>query len=49
MAIKTRKFREGIANMAGVHEKNVQQAVVVVIEERDPARHGFDQIFSGGR
>jgi len=34
--------------MAGVHEKNVQQAVRYVVEEGDPAGHGFDQIFSGG-
>jgi len=49
MAIEARKSGQGIANMAGVHEKNVQQAIVIVVEEGDAAGHGLDQVFSGGR
>src|ERR1700722_9315287 len=33
-----------VANAAAVHEENVQQTVVVVIEERYPSRHGFNQM-----
>ena len=49
MAIEARELGQGIPNMAGVYEENVQQAVVVVIEERDSPGHGLDQVFSGGR
>ena len=49
MAIEAREFGQGIPNMARVHKKNVQQAVVVVIEERDSPGHRLDQIFSGCR
>src|ERR1700723_1798365 len=34
------------ANAAAVHEENVQQTVVVVIEECYPSRHGFNQMLS---
>ena len=35
--------------MAGIHEKYIQQAVVIVVQERDASWHGLDQVFSGGR
>src|ERR1700723_2783951 len=36
-----------VANASAIHEENVQQTVVVVIEECDPSRHGFNQMLPG--
>jgi hypothetical protein len=49
MAIEARKSGLRISNMAGIHKKNVQQAVVIVVQERDASGHGLDQVFSGSR
>ena len=37
-------FGCGIAERRAVHEKNIQPPIVVVVEQRDPCTHGFDQI-----
>ena len=34
--------------MACIHEKNVEQAVIVVVEQRHSAGHGLDQVLAGG-
>jgi hypothetical protein len=49
MAIEAGKSGEGISNMPGVDKENVQQAVVIVVQERDASGHGLDQVFSGSR
>jgi hypothetical protein len=49
MAIEVREPGQGISNTAGIHKKYVQQAVVVVVQERDASGHGLNQVFSGGR
>src|SRR5882757_7460641 len=49
MAVEVRNPGQRIANMTCVHQKNVQQAVVVVIQQSDSARHSFDEVFPGGR
>ena len=44
--VTVEQFRSphGIRKATAVHEKNIEQAVVVVVEKGDAASHGFDQI-----
>ena len=49
VAIEVREFGQRISNMAGIHKKNVQQAVVIIVQERDATGHGLDEVFSGSR
>src|SRR6202040_1483328 len=49
VAIEIRESGQRIPDMACIHKKNVQKAVVIVVQERDASRHGLDQVFSGGR
>jgi hypothetical protein len=34
----------GICQLPAIHQKNIEQSVVVVVEERNTAAHGFDQV-----
>src|SRR5580692_6815917 len=47
--IEVHRNGHSVADVPAVHEKNVQQSVVVVIEEGYASRHGFNQILPGGR
>src|SRR5579863_1960264 len=36
-----------LLQVPGIHQKNIEQSVVVVIQQRHASRHGLDEIFSG--
>src|ERR1700733_3856428 len=38
-----------VADASAVHEENVQQTVVVVIEQGYSSRHGFNEVLPGSR
>jgi hypothetical protein len=39
---------ERFRDAAAVDQENIEQAIIVVVEQRDAARHRLDQEFSGG-
>ncbi len=45
VAIKTVRTKHGVTHKTTVHDKDVHQAVIVVIEEGDTAGHGLNEIF----
>src|SRR5580692_5410528 len=47
--IEVDRSGHSVADVPAVHEENVQQSVVVVIEEGYASRHGFNQILPGSR
>ena len=48
-ALKILRNVQVLSDSSTVHEKNIQEAVVVVVEQRNPARHRLDQEFLSGR
>src|ERR1700677_2714509 len=38
-----------VADVSAVHEENIQQTVVVVIEKGYSSRHGFNEVLPGSR
>ena len=44
-AIEAFRQPHGIADPSAIHQEDIKQSIVVVVEEGNASRHGFDQIF----